>query len=616
MQITKFSFSKQYISWNEPFDLSYTIKMGSNQTISINYDGCVYPEFVPNNAAYIDQNNNWNGAMLLSGVVDGDEYDYSGSGAIYTSISKGATKTFSATGGYFDPEATVSQGFDKGLTYEELMLKHSGNNGASRAYPIGLWIVAVDGYGSNGRLYYAYVESAATFLLSREAPVINGHLITDDVPSLSGIDTFAHFGAVLQGKSKPRITVDYLLDPLDPTLNASFLLKIRDPDGKMYQTHSQADGVVTVYGNYNDAEEGELLYTYESDDGVFKLEPLDAIGHYTCTILITDREGLTATYTNGFEVIPYFSPSIDRFQVERYIAQTKDDGEEVYPSADDGVLVRFNIVANAASITESEHFNPLNPNQCSLEIVYGQDDEQTDITQIFVDESTNGVSILLSYDDNRSRELIPLEFSSAFSWNFTLTLSDFFEKISSTVYIDRAGADFNVESFGVAVGMRSRGNDDSKLFEVADTHESKFYGGIAGVTNYNISDESKTTGDNYIVYGEEDTYGKWIDGTNIVRRVIEFGSIAINATLNIPIGIVWTDDYVGLPISLTIMAKDSVADAWFPVPYAAANVNSQLIARINAWSTDPTLTITCRSSSNASGGGYAIIEYTKLHIEE
>ena len=94
------------------------------------------------------------------------------------------------------------------------------------------------------------------------------------------------------------------------------------------------------------------------------------------------------------------------------------------------------------------------------------------------------------------------------SYTVTLTLGDAVDQVAFADAVMRSFARLHLSGTstgGVAVGKFSAATEGHPLFEVAEDHESIFYGGIRGVTNY----ES----------GEVATGGTWVDGKPIYRYV-------------------------------------------------------------------------------------------------
>ena len=515
MKITKCTFSKPYISWNERFDLSFTLKMGDNQTINKNYDGWVQPFIMPNNInASID------GCILVS-----DFNEEAGDGASHIrgiTIAKDASKSIKATNGYIDPDGTVINGPYKGKTYLDAFKDSTHDNGASRAYNIKLYVDAGDGYG-NGRLYKASYVTDAIFLLERHAPKNLRYSLTDATIGWNGSDAITYFGHPIQNKSRPIIKAVCTLDEADPSLKPSYRIRIFDPNGNAKYVHRQDENgrtiIYTVNENGAEVQTGE----YTEEPGTLVLETLSVAGQYKLNLKVTDSAGLTAETEGYFFVLPYSSPRIDVFHVERYMKSWADNGDEIYLNSDDGTFVRFDITASAAAINGIDGVTVKQQNQCYAYIRFGQDDIEVGNREIV--RGSNGLSINISKDQKEGRELLLDEFSAAHDWSFSLTIRDFFgDTVPVTDSIDRAGGEFNIETFGVAIGMRSTGQTrtDTKrpyIFEVASTHESYFYGGISGVTNYTTTEIA--------------TGGMWIDDKPIYRRTFVYDISAADTEVTI-----------------------------------------------------------------------------------
>ena len=467
MQISKYSFSKKSISWNEPFDLAYTVKMGSNQTISASYDGSVTPVFTPNNFTDIQSGVNFGAALHVSGAAE------NGNGLVYTGIGKGASKSFKVSGGYFDPDAIVySSGEDKGLTLRELIIKRSGDNGASRVYPIGLLIEATDGYGDGGRVYTAHAPGAATFLLEREVPVFKGVTVTDDRIGAGGISALEHFGNFVRNESIPRMEFAYDLDPLAPDLVASLTLELYGPDGALICSHVMENGAVAVLN-----PEGDLIRSYVATTGAFVLDPLQVAGTHDWKCYVIDSAGSSNEMEGSFEVLPYKPAEITHLVVSRYTIGVDDSGTPIYSETEDGLHVRIDIEADISKVAGK--------NAWSMIATYGADDTQDMEKALFTaTERADGMHISLTED----RSLITDEISPAYAWSFTFTLTDFFGAAVETRYVDKAGGDLNVEPYGTAIGMRSTATPNNKKFEVAPGYAAHFYGGINGLTNYSVGE--------------------------------------------------------------------------------------------------------------------------------
>lgn len=428
-----------------------------------------------------------------------------------------------------------------------------------------------------------------------EAPKLNGYSITDRAVGLDGhTGLFDHFGVVIQNESSPSIRFDYMLDARYWALVPYFTLEVYDPDNQICQLHSgDSSGKATVNYGYagliNGVPSFSMHDTYDvSTAGLFHLKNLDKLGTYRFKAILSDKISESATLEGSFKVVPYHRPSINEFYAERYVVVTATDTDKPeYVAADDGSLVRFKIYAEASSILEAGENGYIVPNVVSVNISYGLEDEVSSSKNIFIESSKNGFFISLNPNDELSRQLLSQEFSAAYAWNFTLTISDFIGSQSRVVYIERASADFNVESYGTAVGMRSTGSNDKKLFEVAPEYESIFYGGIKGVNNF----ES----------GEVATGGKWIDGKQIYRTIT---SISVDK-LNSRVDYVYTLPNVAFVINIYgCVTRHENGNAYYPLNFWYSTSNFHSI-----WLEHPD-SLSVKTSHPISG--YVIIEYTKI----
>lgn len=99
-------------------------------------------------------------------------------------------------------------------------------------------------------------------------------------------------------------------------------------------------------------------------------------------------------------------------------------------------------------------------------------------------------------------------FSSTSEYTISFRLTAGPESADYTVHIATGLAKLHISGNadgGVAVGQFSTASPGNPLFEVAESHKARFYGGIDGVTNYEE--------------GIAETGGTWIDGRKIWRFV-------------------------------------------------------------------------------------------------
>lgn len=262
---------------------------------------------------------------------------------------------------------------------------------------------------------------SVTILKSRENPVIQSTAFSDDTSALS------HFGAYVQSESQVRVNIALQTDSLDPTTSVTG--RELTLGGTVYNLTSNAQTVGTV----------------------------SLSGTVPWTLKVTDNRGKTAESAGTIQVLPYAPPEIFALTAQRYKAVTGDDGSISYVVADDGEHVRFTLSANVAAAASA--------NAWTLKVVY----DATTLTPL---TGMDGQAITLTDD----RTLVTATISPAERKSFEFTLTDFFHSTSMTSAVDKAGAYFDIEKYGVAVGMRSTGTMDAPLFESA--YPGKFYAGL------------------------------------------------------------------------------------------------------------------------------------------
>lgn len=530
MKITNYRIGSGIIALDDVIDFSITVKMGSTQKISASKDGYVEPYLIFNNLTSGES------TIPLRDLYLYETHENDGCEALSfdkVSIAAGASKTFAASGVIVSPPHNTHGVGDYASTLD--MLKAvSGDNGAARAYPVGLLVYADDLTNSNAAYSYR-IDNAATLLLERIAPKINSVSYFDGGPSIivenKTQTPYEYFGAYVKNKSVPMLEFDYETDPLDPQLSGLLSLEVFDADGKLVQMHTYKDPwgdddsegylpdlepigtvdrldpdsvrIVSVYNS-----DGQRIRRYGTSYDSFDLGVFDTPGHYTWICTIEDdsgnRNALTGTFNGSFDVLDYASPDINEFFAERYAISTDDTGAVIYAVEPDGLLAWFDMGVSVSAIGTDTVKN----NHYSVVLTYTQEGGPDGGAEILYN-ATGGLSVDIHRGSEISRTLMPPDkytFSEAYAYIFTLTVQDLFETVSRMALIDVASADFNIESNGVAVGMMSQGTSDSKLFEVAPDYKSILYGGIYGVTDYSPH--------------EQRTYGTWIDGKPIYRKTV------------------------------------------------------------------------------------------------
>ena len=350
----------------------------------------------------------------------------------------------------------------------------------------GIWQSIATPLPSTGALYYravpegpveilVYFWSAADLVDGAEPPTVTGITVEDENGHAET------FGNPVQGQSSITITGQYALDPNYIYLTAKHTLLLKDSAG------------TTIYNATQD------------EDSVFVVGLINAAGSIAWTYTVLDSAGNSVSQSGTFTVLAYTPPSISALFAERYATTIDDQGDPVYTAADDGENVRFSFVAAVAAVAGA--------NAWSLVLTYGEDGtDEASGTAVSVQTGADGATTTRTQD----RSILATDLSASVGWWFKFTLTDSFTSVSMMCYIDEASAYFNVEKFGVAVGMRSRAIPGDRRFEVAEGFEAHFYGGIYGVTNYYL-------------FGHP-TGGRWITGKPLYRATIEIEITAAGTT--------------------------------------------------------------------------------------
>lgn len=323
---------------------------------------------------------------------------------------------------------------------------------AGRAFDAQLvFTLADDSTLSSGSETRAVAAQKVSILKNRVSPVIDQAIISDVT------DAAAVFGDFVQGQSRLKMTMRATTDPLDSAVTI-------------------ASRVLTL---------GAVEHTLSSDEE--EVGAVDRSGAVGWTLKVTDSKGLSAETSGTISLLPYQPPVISALSAQRYREVVADDGTVSYIADEEGEHVRFSLTGAVTSVSGK--------NAWTLSV--GWNGRQSEVRS-----GTDGAEIVLIND----RDAVPDGVSAAERVEFAWTLQDHFTSVTLRTTVDKSGAYFNVETDGVAVGMRTTGKPDKKKFEVAEGYESHFYGGIAGVTNY--------------VRGESLTGGTWIDGKPIYRMVL------------------------------------------------------------------------------------------------
>ena len=336
---------------------------------------------------------------------------------------------------------------------------------------------------STGRIACGDSTSGQRFKLlkTRNAPTISG--VTWGESGKSQISTY---GNLIAGKTIPTVSFSVTLDT--------------DADsGIGYESR-----VLTL---------GDKTYTLSANSGT--LQAVSASGSVAYTITITDSYGQTGTLSGTITVLTYTAPTLRNVAINRYITTVNSGGSTVYELDDDGTSLWFD-----AEITVQTSLGS-GTNKWSLRI--------TPTGGTAINAVTNSSTASVTYTHNRT--FITGSYANTSSFDFTVELSDAFTTITYQVSVPKAGGIFNIETTGVAVGMRSTGTDANPLFQSA--YPAHFLGGAYGADGKRI-DVSDDTGWQAVTLVNSTTYDS--NTTPMARRrnkvIYVKGAIKLNASLS------------------------------------------------------------------------------------
>lgn len=382
---------------------------------------------------------------------------------------------------------------------------------------------------------------------------------------------YSHFGGAVQNKSNFTFTIPYTTDPFDSTVSIS-------------------DVSMTI----DDVNIPVFNITIANNNITFKIDPPKSTGVSVWKVRITDSKGLSSEVVIGsITVYPYTPPTINMLSgydiLERYTVNVDDQGNPSTAIADDGQYVWTTLSAIIAPIN--------NANGWVLEVKWiAEGESELTATTIQIANAIDGST----YEITQSQNAIPqiYTFNAATRYNFTFTLTDFFESTQQVFTLDKAGGYMNVEKHGVGIGMRTTGKMLNEKFESA--WPAYFYAGIHGVTNYSANEIA--------------TGGRWIDGRPIYRKVLSVECPNINTSYYSSDSVQNVDTVIGLNIITMATNRSSGLNLiiesgryYSSSNYVRTNLeqlpNNSNNYRIFWW------------SNAVIGTAYAIVEYTKKNDE-
>ena len=107
---------------------------------------------------------------------------------------------------------------------------------------------------------------------------------------------------------------------------------------------------------------------------------------------------------------------------------------------------------------------------------------------------------------------------------------------------------------------------------------------------------------------ETPTGGTWIDGRPVYRKIVSFGAVAANSSLDTPLGV--TADALGTVISLRGMVHGTYEGYAMPLPNPSSDHNFMVQLEIAGTTATPVVRVVTGKSREVADG-FAIVEYTK-----
>ncbi len=349
--------------------------------------------------------------------------------------------------------------------------------------------IRVSFLGANGTTYtsgwVAVTNSANSqafkLLKTRSAPVISGVSWGEN-----GTSHKSTYGNYISGKTIPVISFSVTLD-------------------------TSADSEI----GYESRELvlGDKTYTLSTNSGT--LQTIDSSGSVAYTITVTDSYGQTGTLSGTITVLAYIAPALRNVAINRYITTVNSGGSTVYELDDDGTSLWFDAeIAVQTSLGSGM-------NKWSLKI--------TPSGGTTINAVTNSSTASVTYTHNRT--FITGSYVNTSSYDFTVELVDAFTTITYQVTVPKAGGIFNIETTGVAVGMRSTGTDAQPLFQSA--YPAHFLGGAYGADGNRI-DVSDDTGWQALTLVNSTAYDSTTTPKARRRNKVIYvkGAIKLNASLS------------------------------------------------------------------------------------
>ena len=147
-------------------------------------------------------------------------------------------------------------------------------------------------------------------------------------------------------------------------------------------------------------------------------------------------------------MLAYTPPALTGVAISRYVASLNTQGQTVYELDDDGDKLWL----DAVIAVQTELGSGTNTWALSITPAGG--------STISVVSGSSLSSKTYSHD----RSVLTGTYANTSTFTFSVELSDAFTTVTYQVSVPKAGGIFNIETTGVAVGMRSTGTEANPLF--------------------------------------------------------------------------------------------------------------------------------------------------------
>ena len=386
--------------------------------------------------------------------------------------------------------------------------------------------VTVSG-SSGGGTYANFTNNAFYIEDTTTAPVfsLNASMFSDPSGAKDRFGSFVQSNSAL-AFALPVASVDIGNEVTGSGRVSSATMVISDADGNVLFSKSKS---VTATATAVEFDADSIFAAY---------------GNCKADVSLTGLYGKKNTQTIVLPVAQYEPPSLTQNGAEevakRFRREAGDSGD-IYIDSPEGESVLLAFVGYV------QPFSGMNT--YTITARYGEENAET-LDSVAVASGTD--ADVLVFDYNRTAGLLPNTFSVKKSYQVEIAIVDWFgNQASLAAYVEKATPDYTHNANGLAVGMYSTATPEAPKFEVAETHESHFYGGIAGVTNYPEAGVEELTG------------GKWIDGSPIYRFVWT-GTTKISGS---QARMCYFPNQItpSMVVSLRAMVKRSDGE-WLPVP--------------------------------------------------